>query len=68
MRGIKKLVVAIGGASGVHLGLKFIECVPDSIELFVVVSEGAKDVAKHELDYNIKESFVFIMKMKWIAR
>ncbi len=63
MRGIKKLVVAIGGASGVHLGLKFIECVPDSIELFVVVSEGAKDVAKHELDYNFKEQ-LFALKHK----
>ena len=36
---IKKLVVAIGGASGVHLGVKFIECIPrENIELFVIVS------------------------------
>lgn len=54
MSEIKKLVVAIGGASGVHLGLRLIEYIPHSIELFVVMSEGAKDVANSELDMDIE--------------
>ena len=52
----EKLVVAIGGASGVHLGLRLIENIPDSIELYVVVSEGAKNVAKNELGIDILPS------------
>lgn len=52
----EKLVVAIGGASGVHLGLRLIENIPDSIELYVVVSEGAKNVAKNELGIDILTS------------
>ncbi|MDE7235324.1 MAG: UbiX family flavin prenyltransferase, partial [Helicobacter japonicus] len=51
---IKKLVIGIGGASGVHLGLKFIEYIPDSIELFVVISEGAKAVALNEMGEDIE--------------
>lgn len=51
---IKKLVVAIGGASGVHLGVKFIECIPQNIELFVIVSEGAKAVAFNEMGEEIE--------------
>lgn len=51
---IKKLVVAIGGASGVHLGVKFIECIPQNIELFVIVSEGAKSVAFNEMGEEIE--------------
>ena len=52
----EKLVAAIGGASGVHLGLRLIENIPDSIELYVVVSEGAKNVAKNELGIDILTS------------
>ena len=37
-----KLVVAITGASGVELGLKFLNLVPDDIEVFVVLSNSAK--------------------------
>ena len=51
---IKKLVVAIGGASGVHLGVKFIECIPQNIELFVIVSKGAKAVAFNEMGEEIE--------------
>lgn len=53
---IKKLVVAIGGASGVHLGVKFIESIPKDIELFVVVSEGAKAVALSEMGKEIESA------------
>jgi 4-hydroxy-3-polyprenylbenzoate decarboxylase len=37
-----KIVVAISGASGVHLGIKFIQYLPDEIEIFCVISNSAK--------------------------
>ncbi len=37
-----KLVVAITGASGVELGLKFLQHIPDDIEVFAVLSNSAK--------------------------
>lgn len=48
-----KLVIGISGASGVHLGLKLIEYIPQDIELFVVISNGAKKVASCELHIDI---------------
>jgi len=53
-----KLVVAITGASGVQLGKKFIDYLPSSIEVHVVVSDNAltvdsfenKKVVLHEAD------------------
>ena len=37
-----KLVVGITGASGVRLGLKFLEYLPEEIEVFCVISDSAK--------------------------
>jgi len=37
-----KLVVAITGASGTHLGLKFIKYLPKETEIFLVISNNAK--------------------------
>ncbi len=37
-----KLVVAITGASGVELGLKFLSLIPNEVEVFVVLSNSAK--------------------------
>ncbi len=45
---MKKLSIALSGASGVRLGLKLIEAIPREIELFVVATEGAKIVAQKE--------------------
>ena len=53
---MKKLVIGIGGASGVHLGVKLIACIPLDIELFVVVSEGAKAVAFNEMEQEIESA------------
>jgi len=39
-----KLVVAITGASGVELGLKFIEYLPQNIEVHLIVSDNALSV------------------------
>ena len=43
-----KLVIAISGASGVDLGLKFINYLPDDIEVHLVVSTNAKVVERLE--------------------
>ena len=43
-----KLVVAISGASGVDLGLKFIKYLPNCIDVHLVVSSNAKVVEKLE--------------------
>jgi len=43
-----KIVVAISGASGVDLGLKFIKHLPKDIEVHLVVSKHAKVVEKFE--------------------
>ena len=43
-----KIVVAISGASGVDLGLKFIKYLPSNIEVHLVVSSHAKIVEKFE--------------------
>ena len=43
-----KLVVAISGASGVELGIKFIKYLPSNVEAHIVVSDNAKIVEKLE--------------------
>ncbi len=43
-----KLVVAITGASGVGLGKKFVDYLPESIEVHVVVSDNALTVEQFE--------------------
>jgi 4-hydroxy-3-polyprenylbenzoate decarboxylase len=45
---IKRLVVAISGASGVTLGLKFIRHLPPTIEKHIVLSESAEVVIEKE--------------------
>lgn len=49
-----KLVIAITGASGARLGLKFVQYLPKSIEAFVVISNSAKKSLKLEENINIK--------------
>ena len=43
-----KLVVAITGASGVSLGLKFISLLPSDIEVYAVLSNSAKKALEFE--------------------
>ena len=43
-----KLAVAITGASGVELGRKFVEWLPEHIEAHLVLSEHARTVERHE--------------------
>lgn len=59
---IKKIVIGISGASGVHLGLKFIQSLPESIELFIIISEGAKEVAQCESKKDIKKEVEILLQ------
>lgn len=43
-----KLVVGITGASGVGLGIKFLELLPKDVEVFAVISQSAKVTLQHE--------------------
>lgn len=49
-----KLIVAITGASGVNLSLKFLEKLPTHIETYVVFSKSAKLALKLENNQTIK--------------
>ena len=48
-----KLIIAISGASGASLGLKFIKYLPKEIEKFVVLTDSAKVVLAKEENLNI---------------
>ena len=45
---IKKIVVATSGASGVNLGLKVLELLPQEIEKHFIMSQNSKTVLKKE--------------------
>ena len=58
MRVLKvKLVVAITGASGAKLGIKFIQNLPKDIKVFVVLSKSAKKALKLEEGIDIIDLF-----------
>jgi 4-hydroxy-3-polyprenylbenzoate decarboxylase len=48
-----KLTVAISGASGVNLAQRFIEKLPNNIEVFVVISDNAQIVFQREENITI---------------
>ncbi|MEA3352410.1 MAG: UbiX family flavin prenyltransferase [Campylobacterota bacterium] len=48
-----KLVVAVSGASGVQLGLKFLSLIPKEIEVFAIISNSAKKTLQLESNLNI---------------
>lgn len=50
---MKRLIIGISGASGVHLASRFISKVPKDYELFIIPSEGAKHVNTKEAGLNI---------------
>jgi 4-hydroxy-3-polyprenylbenzoate decarboxylase len=43
-----RLVVAISGASGVNLGIKFLKLLPQNIQAYAVISKSAKIALKYE--------------------
>ncbi|MEA2017859.1 MAG: UbiX family flavin prenyltransferase [Campylobacterota bacterium] len=50
----KKIVVAISGASGVQLGIKFLTLIPNDIEVYAIISSSAKHTLSLEIDNNYK--------------
>ncbi len=50
---MRKIVVAISGASGVTLGKKFMERLPDNLEKYLILSDNAKIVFKKEENITI---------------
>ena len=58
---MKKLIIAITGASGVKLGFKLLDNIPDNIEVFCVISKGAKRALKCEE----KKSFKKLQNVKY---
>jgi len=44
----KKVVVAITGASGVHLGMKLLQLIPNDIKVYAVLSSSAKITLEKE--------------------
>ncbi len=51
----KRIIVGITGASGVQLGLKLLQLIPKNIELFVIISNSAKETLKHEIGKELKK-------------
>ena len=52
-----KLTVAVSGASGVNLALKFIEKLPKDIEVFLVFSKSSKKALALENGIKLKDYF-----------
>jgi len=53
----KRIIIAITGASGASLGLKFIKYLPKEYEKFVIISENAKIVLKKEQNITYLNNF-----------
>jgi len=53
---MKKIVVATSGASGVGLGLKTLELLPQDIEKHLIMSESSKVVLKKEQDITLHDN------------
>jgi 4-hydroxy-3-polyprenylbenzoate decarboxylase len=51
-----RLIIAITGASGVTLGKRFIEALPEKIEKYLIVSENAKVVFHEEEHLTLLEN------------
>jgi len=50
---MKRLIIGISGASGIHLASRFITKMPKDYELYIIPSEGAKRVNTKEAGINI---------------
>lgn len=59
-----KLTVAISGASGVNLAIKFIKLLPKDIKIFVVFSKNAKKALKLEENISTKDIFKDLPNIK----
>jgi flavin prenyltransferase len=52
----RKIVVATSGASGVNLGLKTLELLPDTIEKHFIMSKNSQVVLKKELNATVHKN------------
>jgi len=50
---MKRIIVAVSGASGANLGLKTVQMLPDDVEKHLILSENAKVVLKNEQNITI---------------
>lgn len=53
---MKKMILAISGASATSLALKFLKVAQKSLECYVIISESAKIVAKRERGEDLAQS------------
>lgn len=53
---MKKLIVGISGASGAGLGVKFIERLPENIEVFVIRSKNSEIVLQKEQNITLLDN------------
>ncbi len=53
---MKKILVAISGSSGVTLGKKFVERLPEGIEKYLIISNNAKVVFQREENITILDN------------
>ena len=56
----KKIIIAITGASGVNIGLKFIKYLPKNIKKFIIISENAYTVLEKENSILLKNKNIFL--------
>ncbi len=52
----RKIVVATSGASGVKLGLKTLELLPESVEKHLIMSQNSKTVLKKEQNITVHDN------------
>jgi len=52
----RKIVVATSGASGVNLGIKTLELLPDTIEKHFIMSKNSQIVLKKELNVTLHKN------------
>jgi 4-hydroxy-3-polyprenylbenzoate decarboxylase len=53
---MKRLIVGISGASGVSLGVKFVQHLPKDIEVFVIASKNSSIVMQKENHINLLDN------------
>lgn len=59
---MKRIIVGISGASGVELGLRFLRFLPQELEKYCVITQGAKDTLQAE---SHKDSAISQGQAKW---
>ncbi|WP_300706522.1 MULTISPECIES: UbiX family flavin prenyltransferase [Helicobacter] len=61
---MKRIIVGVSGASGVELGLRFLQCLPKELEKYCVLTQGARYTLQAENSQ--KDSTIPQTKWDWI--